>query len=278
MAWVRLDDQIARNPKLVAAGPEAAWLWVCAIAYCSSSLTDGYVDVMILSSICTVRRPKALARRLVDVGLFELVEGGYRVHDYLEHNATREEILRKRASDARRKRTDSARTPRGIRAESRGTPAALSSPLRTSTVPERENARGIARGHTLSGPDQEHAATSAAAVWEAWRGVSESAGVPCAIVPTAREIVAAEVLAASYALEDLAAAMRYMYQSGEYPLGKCSLGMFRANAGQLIAACGGGRLVEVSEWRCVHDPHCGARGTCERRSALEAARRSEVAS
>ena len=121
MAWVKLDDQAPRNLKMLRAGPAACWLWVCGIAHCQSQLTDGFISMEALpmigiKGVSLVRR---LADSLVTVGLFERVEGGYRVHDYLVHNASRSVVLRKRAEDsARKKPQESSRIPSGIVTES----------------------------------------------------------------------------------------------------------------------------------------------------------------
>ena len=80
MAYVRLDDQIAQHPKILHAGAEAAWLWACAIAFCNRQLTDGIVPVAALRTMGTFKTaPVKLADRLVAVGLFEVVPGGYRI-------------------------------------------------------------------------------------------------------------------------------------------------------------------------------------------------------
>jgi len=97
MAWVRIDDQAPRHVKMLKAGPAACWLWVCGIAHCQSLLTDGFIADEALPMIGVKSGAKKLADTLVDVGLFERVEGGYRVHDYHAHNATAEEARQQRA-------------------------------------------------------------------------------------------------------------------------------------------------------------------------------------
>lgn len=121
MAWVKLDDQAPRNEKMLAAGPSACWLWVCGIAHSQSQLTDGFVSLAVLPMIGVkgVGRTKRLAEQLVAAGLFERVEGGYQVHDYLDHNPSRAVVLAKRAEDAERKRGgESNRNPHGIPTDS----------------------------------------------------------------------------------------------------------------------------------------------------------------
>lgn len=95
MGWVRIDDQVPRNAKILRAGPAASWLWVCGIAHCQAQLTDGFIAEEVLPLIGVVGRARAirLAAQLVTVGLFERVDGGYRIHDYHDHNWTKEEAI-----------------------------------------------------------------------------------------------------------------------------------------------------------------------------------------
>ncbi len=126
MAWVKLDDQAPRNHKMLQAGPSACWLWVCGIAHSQSQLTDGFISLEALPMIGVTgtARVKRLAETLVQAGLFEPAEGGYRVHDYLDHNPSRLMVLSKRAEDAERKRrAESERNPTGIPPDS-GAPRA----------------------------------------------------------------------------------------------------------------------------------------------------------
>lgn len=99
MAWVRIDDQVPRNTKCLKAGPAACWLWVCAIAHCQSQLTEGFVSVEALPMIGVkgASRAEKLAQVLVGAGLFDRVDGGYLVHDYLEFNGTKDDALARKA-------------------------------------------------------------------------------------------------------------------------------------------------------------------------------------
>ena len=105
MAYVRLDDQIDEHPKILRAGPAAAWMWAMAIAYSNRRLTDGFVPMEQIHRLTSVRGPAALklAEVCVRERLFDAVEGGYRVHDYLDLNPTKEKAETAREAAARRK-------------------------------------------------------------------------------------------------------------------------------------------------------------------------------
>lgn len=73
------------------AGPAPSWLWLCGVAYCKESLTDGFIPDEALQFL-GVKKAKQLAHHLVLAKLWDHIEGGFRVHDYLKHNADAETI------------------------------------------------------------------------------------------------------------------------------------------------------------------------------------------
>lgn len=91
MAWVRIDDQVPHHQKFLEAGPAAAWFWVCGVAHCQRQLSDGFISEAALPLVGVPKGYRKLAEHLVYVGLFDRVEGGYQVHDYHQHNRTRDE-------------------------------------------------------------------------------------------------------------------------------------------------------------------------------------------
>lgn len=101
MSWVRLDDHAHRHPKQLQAGPMACWLWVCGLSYCSEHLTDGNIPS---AALVTFNIPKAEreADRLVSVGLWEVTETGYRVHDYHEYQPSRGQVVERKQRSADR--------------------------------------------------------------------------------------------------------------------------------------------------------------------------------
>lgn len=100
MAWVRLDESFPEHPKVIEAGPIAAWLHVRAIAYCNRQLTDGFL----LHAVVKSMNGTASAKVLVKVGLWKPVRGGYEIHDYLEYQPSRQDVL-----DRRRRRAEAGR-------------------------------------------------------------------------------------------------------------------------------------------------------------------------
>ena len=104
MAWMKVESSVARHRKFVQAGPAASWLWLCGNAYCQEGLTDGFIPCEALEYL-GVKQPRRLVPALVRAGLWDDVDGGWRVHDYLDHNKTADEVQRirseRRAAGAR---------------------------------------------------------------------------------------------------------------------------------------------------------------------------------
>lgn len=105
MPWAKLDDQFGFNPKVIAAGKDGKLAYVMALTYSASQLTDGFIQDAALPMIAVMAETEDMqttAARLVKVGLWERVEGGYVIHDYLDYNPSAEETKTKREAAARR--------------------------------------------------------------------------------------------------------------------------------------------------------------------------------
>lgn len=99
MAWVKLDTGIFRNPKVVTVGADAKLLYVAGICYAGDNLTDGLIPanaLPILAAEATIRNAKKATAELVTAGLWIALDGGFEVHDYLEHNSRSGDVQAKR--------------------------------------------------------------------------------------------------------------------------------------------------------------------------------------
>lgn len=103
MPWGRLDDKANGNAKLLALSDSAWRMWGCGLIYCQDNLTDGFIAEHAISAFGVRAKNKELVaaelcRSLVpNKGpLWHKVEGGFQVHDYLDWNDSREEVLRER--------------------------------------------------------------------------------------------------------------------------------------------------------------------------------------
>lgn len=132
--WSRVDDNIPHHPKFLKAGPLASWLWICGNCYCNRYLTDGFIPHEVLQTLGDIKSPVKQATRLVLAGLWEAADGGYRVHDFHDHNPKSADVKAKREADRIRK--ESGRNPRGIQEESEKNP---SFPARAIPIPSQSH-------------------------------------------------------------------------------------------------------------------------------------------
>lgn len=103
MAWVKVDDQFFRHPKVMSAGRDARDLYLVGLCYCAQGLTDGFIPsqaLRVLAAEAEIDTGPASAAKLVDVGLWEPTEGGYAIHDYHEYQPSKERVLATREARA----------------------------------------------------------------------------------------------------------------------------------------------------------------------------------
>jgi hypothetical protein len=107
----RLDTHWHANPKVLALGLPAMGLHAWSISYCDAELTDGFVP---FGAVPRLEGIKTAIERLIRSGCWEVVDGGYRLHDYLDYNRSRDQALAARAASAERmQRTRSRRNNGG---------------------------------------------------------------------------------------------------------------------------------------------------------------------
>lgn len=113
-----LDDAWDNCTPVARAGNACFGLYVRCGIWSSRNLTDGFVPGEIVAGYGSPEQ----ARKLVDVGLWEVVEGGYRAPDYLDRNPSGEKVRARQKADAERKARwrEREHQRRGTRDETRG--------------------------------------------------------------------------------------------------------------------------------------------------------------
>lgn len=102
-----LDDDWDNDPRVSRAGTAAFGLYSRCGMWAARHLTDGFVSSETVAAYGT----REWAAKLVEVGLWETVDGGYQMGDFLGLNASREKTLRRRAQYVeRQKRWREAKT------------------------------------------------------------------------------------------------------------------------------------------------------------------------
>ncbi|WP_220183061.1 hypothetical protein [Sphaerisporangium album] len=130
MAWVRLSDDFYDHPKFDRVGSLGIALFTASLAWCNRNLSDGFIPRRTAARLLdfedaveavrnadrnavtngssnddlTPAIARIVIRRLVEARLWHEVEGGYRVHDYLDYQGSKEQIEAGRKSNAARQR------------------------------------------------------------------------------------------------------------------------------------------------------------------------------
>ena len=91
--WTKIDDRFYSHPKIVRAwalDPASVGLYVRALSYATSNLTDGQISQALVFELFRSRTRRARAvKALIETGLWEQTGDGYAIHDYLDFNTIR---------------------------------------------------------------------------------------------------------------------------------------------------------------------------------------------
>lgn len=168
MGTAKFDDGLPSNPKFIRAGAVASWLWVCGVLYCRRGLTDGLIPrVVVPSLVVGLKSPYAHAKRLVEVGLWDVEADDYRVHDFLDWNPSKAQIEGYRAQDRERKQArHSDRNLNGIHADSKRIPVEKAVTRGTHARAESESVSESESGFGLNG--EESARETPQALMDLW--------------------------------------------------------------------------------------------------------------
>lgn len=99
MSWAKIDDQFYLNPKNDTISRDEQDLYLAGLVYCNGQLTDGFIPdgkialLAVWAKLPIEANAQALACLLVEHCYWERSTGGYTVHDFLDWNMSREEVL-----------------------------------------------------------------------------------------------------------------------------------------------------------------------------------------
>ncbi len=105
MTWLRLEDNMPMNPKLLRCSSPARYLYVVGLCHASTNLTDGHLElsvVPVLHAFAGTHDEHIV--ELVDQGLWLEFDDGYGINDYLDYQTSKAEVEKRRGRDAQRKR------------------------------------------------------------------------------------------------------------------------------------------------------------------------------
>lgn len=104
MPWARFDDHMPSHRKIRALSDAAFRLWVSSICWSNANKTDGFIAEDELAFVSDVESPSGAVPELVRRGLWEVVGGGWLVHDFHDYNPSVERVSAERELKSERQR------------------------------------------------------------------------------------------------------------------------------------------------------------------------------
>ena len=121
MTWARFDDGFPGHRKVRRLTDGAYRLHTTAICHCAHDLTDGLVTPEDIEDMPSIRQAEKRIIELIRRDLWSVVPDGWMIHDYLDYNPSREQVMAERESARERKETWKAKR----RAERNAVPNAV---------------------------------------------------------------------------------------------------------------------------------------------------------
>ena len=103
MSWAKFDDRFPNHPKVLALSDSEFRLHVTAICYCCDQLTDGVLPECVPSSLPRAPRAGRLLNAIASlerIGLWDRIDSGWEVHDFLDWNPSADRVKAKKAARA----------------------------------------------------------------------------------------------------------------------------------------------------------------------------------
>lgn len=133
--WIRWDIGYFRNSKARALGKDGRALHLASACWSADNLTDGFIPTHMLGVLCADAEVKPrTAVVMVAAGAWVPVEGGWRLHDFLDHNKSKAEVEAERSRWAKQKSGQRRMSTADSRLESG--PDALADVTRRDVIPE----------------------------------------------------------------------------------------------------------------------------------------------
>jgi hypothetical protein len=99
MAWIKLDHNVPRHPKIAGLSDRAFRWWIAGLCYASEFLTDGALPPVFIATV-----PRRAWEELIGADLWYVDEPGrLLIHDYLKHQTSKATIEQERRRNADRR-------------------------------------------------------------------------------------------------------------------------------------------------------------------------------
>ena len=105
MTWIKLDDTLPNNPKILPLSDKAFRLYIEGLCYANQYLTDGFLNSVIVARL----NGEETKTELIEAGLWDEVQNGVQIHDYCKHQTPKSEVQKKREQGRNRAQTHKER-------------------------------------------------------------------------------------------------------------------------------------------------------------------------
>lgn len=99
MTWAKVDDGMWCHPKFLTLSLAATGVWSRALSWCANNLTSGRIPKALPAAMGW---PAELIEELVDATLWDVTDAGWAIHNYLEYNPSKEEVIASRSKSKER--------------------------------------------------------------------------------------------------------------------------------------------------------------------------------
>lgn len=287
--WIKVDDDFISHPKVLRAaellgvyglGRTLAG-WLKGMSYAGRHQTDGIIPARIVRQIDDPK-PALVADALVASGLWELIDCGYRIHDYHDYNPKAEKVIAARKAHLQRQQLYLAKRLERQAGHVDGVNAGVNScvndngndvlpvPIPSQSRPNLPTGEDVPAAEVKAPADWRDRFT---AFWDAYPKKTAKPDAEKAFKALKVSGPLLEILLAAVAAQR---ASRQWQDKQFIPHPATWLRQHRWEDEVEAAATGQDAPSADASWlaECTHDPQCGCRTQHRERAALDAVRRT----
>ena len=95
MTWIKLDDTLPNNPKILPLSDAGFRLYIEGLCYANQYLTDGFLAEAVVKRLDS----KSAHIELLEAGLWDAIDDGIQIHDYCEHQTSKADVEAKKGQN-----------------------------------------------------------------------------------------------------------------------------------------------------------------------------------
>ena len=104
MTWTKIDSSTPDDPRILQLPRGIRWMHLEGLVWCNQHGTDGFIPEHALRRVTDDSEPESAAAELVRVGLWAVVEGGWKIVDFEKDQPSAADVERKQVLARARQR------------------------------------------------------------------------------------------------------------------------------------------------------------------------------